>query len=115
MFRVRVPLRPCLSTLHYRHLEGPFTLYAELIRFPIHGRHCRQTFDLQVSPLEVLRTQTELQAKHRRLQTFAIHLHDVGPLQILRVDLTQPKNSRFSLHARVHVYVVSSGNHFFSL
>lgn len=88
---MRVPLRPCLPALHYRHLHGPLTLYAELIRFPIYGRYRRQAFDLQVSLLEVLRAQTELQTERRRLQTLSVHLGDVGPLQELRVDLIEGK------------------------
>lgn len=93
MLGVRVALRPCLPALHYRHLQGPFTLYAELVRFPIYGRYRRQAFDLQVSLLEVLRTQTELQAEHGRQQTLAIHLGEVGPSPVLCVDLTQPKTA----------------------
>lgn len=93
MFRVRVALRPCLPALHYRHLEGPFTLYAELVRFPIYCLYRGQAFDLQVSPLEVLRTQTELQTEHGRLQTLAIHLGDVRPPQVLCVDLIANQKS----------------------
>lgn len=58
---MRMALRPCLPALHNGHLEGPFTLYAELVRFPIYSRYRCQAFDLQITPLEVLRTQTKLQ------------------------------------------------------
>lgn len=89
MLGVRVPLRPCLPALHYRHLHGSLTLYAELIRFQIYGRYRRQAFDLQVSLLEVLRAQTELQTERDGLQTLPVHVRDVGPLQELRVDLIE--------------------------
>lgn len=60
MLGVRVPLRPCLPALHYRYLQRPLTLYAELIRFQISSIYRRQAFDLQVSLLEVFQAQTEL-------------------------------------------------------
>jgi len=89
MLGVRVPLRSCLPALHYRHLQGPLTLYAELIRFQIYGRYRRQAFDLQVSLLEVLRAQTELQTEHDGLQTLPVHVGDVGPPQEFRIDLIE--------------------------
>lgn len=91
MLGMRVPLRPCLPALHYRHLQGPLTLYAELIRFPIYGRYHRQAFDLQVSLLEVLRAQTELQTERGSLQTLPVRVGDVGPLHELHVDLIEVK------------------------
>lgn len=101
---MRVPLRPCLPALHYRHLHRPFTLYAELIRFPIYGRYRRQAFDLQVSLLEVLRAQTELQAERGGLQTLAVRV-GVGPLQELHVDLIEEKRGRVVHNTRVCVCV----------
>jgi len=92
MLGMRVPLRPCLPAIQYRHLQGPLflTLYAELIRFPIQSQYRRHAFDLQVSLLEVLRTQTELQTEYGGLQTLPV-LSDVGPLQELRIDLIEAK------------------------
>ena len=104
MLGVRVALRPCLPAFHDRHLQRPFTLYAELVRFPIYGRYRCQAFDLQVPSLEMLRTQTKLQTKHGGFQTLAIHLGDVGPSQVLRVDLYPAENTKIERKKEGNVY-----------